>query len=110
MPSQEETDCRACALHACKQVGLYPRSMTVGEFITRKCVELVEAEHLTCPISPQDYTDGLIKFREQFRGCLEEKGYSGFAVYLQVLCHSEPEQPEVPASWAYWCRYHADRL
>jgi hypothetical protein len=108
--SDEERDCRACALEACKRVGLYPASMTIGEFIKRSCVELVEAEELTCPIGAADFTDGLKAFREAFRGCLKEKGYEGFAIFLQALCQSEPNQPDVSASWATWCRFHADRL
>ena len=108
--SNEERDCRACALEAAKRVGLYPSNMTVTEFVARKCVELVRAEKLTCPIGPADYTDALKVFREHFRGCLNEKGHAGFAIFLQALCHSEPNQPDVPASWATWCRFHADQL
>jgi hypothetical protein len=108
--SDGERDCRSCALEACKRVALYPKEMTVPQFITRACVELVKAEELSCPIGPPDYTDGLKAFREHFRACLEAKGHQGFAIFLQALCNSEPDQPTVPSTWATWCRFHADRL
>lgn len=108
--SDEERDCRACALAAAIRVGLYPSNMTVTDFVARQCVELVTAEQLTCPISPADYTDTLKTFREHFRECLKNKGHEGFVIFLQALCHSEPNQPTVPASWATWCRFHADQL
>lgn len=95
-------DSRECAHEACRSVGLY-RSLSLQQFLARPCVELVEAERLTCPIGPSDYTDGLLKFRERYRSCLERRGYSGFAIYLQRLC-------DTGASWNYWCTYHAQRL
>ena len=107
--SDEERDCRACALAACKRVQLYPSDMTVGDFVKRSCRELVDAEGLSCPIGPP-YTDVLKTFREHFRACLEDKGHQGFAVFLQALCHSEPDEPTVLSTWATWCRFHADRL
>jgi hypothetical protein len=108
--SDDERDCRACALKACQRVGLYPAEMTVAEFVKRSCNELVEAEELSCPIGPTDFTDGLKTFREHFRACLKDKGHVGFAIFLQALCNSEPNQPLVPSTWATWCRFHADRL
>jgi hypothetical protein len=108
--SQEERDCRACALEACNRVGLYPADMTITDFVQRSCAELVEAEELTCPIGASDFTDGLKTFREHFRQCLKDKGHDGFAIFLQALCNSEPDQPTVPSTWATWCRFHADRL
>jgi hypothetical protein len=108
--SDVERDCRSCALEACKRVSLYPAGMTITQFLTHSCVELVQAEELSCPIGPDDYTDGLKTFREHFRECLNEKGYEGFGIFLQALCHSEPNQPTVPATWASWCRFHADHL
>ena len=107
--SDEERDCRACALEACKRVALYPSDMTVGEFVKRSCKELVDAEDLLCPIGPP-YSHVLKTFRESFRACLENKGYEDFAVFLQALCHTEPDEPTVHSTWATWCRFHADRL
>ena len=108
--TDEQRDCRACALEACQRVSLYPSDMKVNEFVTRACQELVAAQELSCPIGPANYTEGLLTFREHFRACLEAKGYQGFAVFLQALCHTEPSQPAVPATWATWCDFHADRL
>jgi hypothetical protein len=108
--SDEERDCRTCALEACKRVGLYPAAMTVADFVKHSCLELLEAEELSCPIGPLDFTDGLKTFREHFRACLKANGHEGFAIFLQALCHSEPNQPTLPSTWATWCRFHADRL
>jgi hypothetical protein len=105
-----ERDCRQSALRACRSVGLYPAALTEEQFLLRPCRELVQAEKLACPIGPQDYTDGLRKFREAFRQELKDRGYTDIVVYLQRLCDREPGQPDLPATWGYWCRYHADGL
>jgi hypothetical protein len=40
--SDDERDCRACALEACKRVGLYPASMTIGDFVKRTIGDFVK--------------------------------------------------------------------
>lgn len=95
-------DSRECSHEACKSVGLY-RDISLKKFLVRKCFELIDAEELTCPIGPSDYTDGLIKFRKRYRDCLERRGYEGFSLYLQRLCDTD-------ASWEDWSVFHADRL
>jgi hypothetical protein len=95
-------DSRKCSHEACRSVGLY-RDLPLEKFLIRKCMELIDAEELTCPIGPSDYTDGLITFREVYRGCLERCGYEGFAVFLQRLC-------DAGASWEDWSAFHAERL
>lgn len=97
-----EQDSRECTNDACKSVGLY-RDLVLAQFLRRKCAELIDAEELTCPIGPTDYTDGLIKFRERFRSCLQQRGYSDFPIYLQRLC-------DKGATWEDWSVFHAERL
>ncbi|MDH3216435.1 MAG: hypothetical protein OEN01_09115 [Candidatus Krumholzibacteria bacterium] len=99
-----EQDVRQCTLAACHRVRLYKRIVHPNSprFLDRPCNELVIESGESCPVGPP-YNDYLMTFRQRLRTCLQDKGYDGFAIYLQRLCTDE-------FTWRDFCRYHADRL
>ena len=103
-PTQEELDVRSCVLKACHRVGLYRQIANPNstEFLDRSCKELVTLSGDSCPIGPP-YNNGLMTFRQAMRLCLEDKGYSGFKIFLQKLCTRA-------YTWKDFCEYHADGL
>lgn len=110
--TQQQRDASECALQACERVGLYAGlNLTVTQFRTRNCTELVTASGTTCPLSPASYPTALLIFRESLRGCLKNRGYARPFLMLQLLCASNRDGGTItPWTWADWCDHLANRL